>query len=338
MLFNLGGPDAPDAVQPFLRNLFSDRAIIGLPSVLRRPLARWVAARRAPVARAIYDQLGGSSPILAETRRQADALEAAVLDLGVSARCFVAMRYWKPFIAEAFAQVIDFRPEVTLLLPLYPQFSTTTTGSSFAEWKRLSRAGDAAEPQRSIRSYPELSGFIDALSDLVQQTFTRRKQDVDYRVLLSAHGLPKRIVQKGDPYCNEVQRTARALVERLGITGTDWRVTYQSRVGPLEWVGPATDAEIRRAGRDGKGVVVVPVSFVSEHAETLVELDIDYARLARESGVPDYLRVPSVGTHPRFIAGLADLAVGALVDDGARLDLTVPTGERAVRQVEGGLW
>ncbi|MBV9332062.1 MAG: ferrochelatase [Alphaproteobacteria bacterium] len=314
VLFNLGGPDSPEAVAPFLRNLFSDPAIIALPGFLRRPLARIIAARRGSTARGIYAQLGGKSPILTETCRQKAALEAAMRERGIDAQCVIGMRCWKPFIRDAFDEIERLAPDTVLLLPLYPQYSTTTTGSSLKEWERLSSAQNSAKAI-PITSYPELGGFIDALADLLQQSLTRRRQDVDYRILLSAHGLPKRIVEKGDPYCRQVERTARALVERLGIV-EDWRVTYQSRVGPLAWVGPATDDEIRRAGSEGKGVIVVPISFVSEHAETLVELDIDYAKLARESGVPDYLRVPSVGTHPAFIAGLADLAAAAL--GGAR--------------------
>jgi ferrochelatase len=198
------------------------------------------------------------------------------------------------------------------MLPLYPQFSTTTSGSSFAEWHRAARRAGLTAPHLRVCCYPWDEGFIAAGADLIQTTFTRANRDVEYRLLLSAHGLPKRIVGKGDPYQWQVERTADALVERLGMRGLDWRVCYQSRVGPLEWLGPATDAEIRRAGREGKGVIVAPIAFVSEHSETLVELDMDYADVARASGVPDYLRVPAVGVHEAFIDGLSRLVLEAV--------------------------
>jgi len=298
VLFNLGGPDSPEAIEPFLRNLFRDRAILRLPWLIREPLARLIARRRAPVARAIYGQIGGRSPILEETQAQARALEAALAEH--QTRAFVAMRYWKPFAEETARAVAAWSPDRVVLLPLYPQFSSTTTASSLADWRRAARG-----PPHDICCYPTLEGFIAALAALTGETLAKAKSGIAYRLLLSAHGLPERIVARGDPYQWQVERTAAALVERLGIT--DWVVCYQSRVGPLQWIGPATDAEIRRAGRDGKGVIVVPVAFVSEHSETLVELDIEYAEVARQAGVPHYLRVPTVGTRQEFIDGLAGL-------------------------------
>ena len=312
VLFNLGGPDRLESVEPFLFNLFSDPAIIPFPSLLRRAVARFAARRRAPAARAIYEHLGGASPINEETRRQAGALDAELARRGIEARSFIAMRCWHPFIAEALAGVKAWSPERTILLPLYPQYSTTTTGSAFAEWDRLNRSAPVHASR--VRSFPTEPGFIVALADLINKTRTEAKPNVDYRLIFSAHGLPERTIAKGDPYASEVEATAHALVEKLGVTDHDWRLAYQSRVGPLKWIGPSTDAEIRRAGQDGKGVVVLPIAFVSEHSETLVELDIEYAKLANESGVRDYRRVPTVGTHPAFIAGLADLVTAALAN------------------------
>jgi ferrochelatase len=312
VLFNLGGPDSLEAVEPFLRNLFSDPAIIGLPAFLRLPVARLAAQRRAPLARKIYAEMGGASPINAETERQAHALETVLASRGIDAKCFVAMRCWHPLIADTARAVKAWAPERIVLLPLYPQYSTTTTASSFQEWDHAASSAALAANTQRVCCYPTETGFIDALSSLIHSTLTRRRDAVDYRVLFSAHGLPKRVVARGDPYRAHVEQTAQALVDPLGIEGLDWRVTFQSRVGPLEWIGPATDAEIRRAGAEGKGLVVVPIAFVSEHSETLVELDIEYARLARETGVPHYLRVPTVGTHARFIEGLADLVIQAL--------------------------
>jgi ferrochelatase len=203
------------------------------------------------------------------------------------------------------------------LLPLYPQYSTATTASSFAEWERLSRPTGLDAKSVHVCCYPRANGFIDAMAGLIHDTLTRAKPAVDYRFLFSAHGLPRRTVARGDPYPWQVEQTAKVLVQRLGITALDWRLTFQSRVGPLAWIEPATDVEIRNAGKEGKGVIVAPIAFVSEHSETLVELDMEYAKLARESGVADYLRVPTVGAHPLFIAALADLVEQALDRDAS---------------------
>jgi len=311
VLFNLGGPDSPEAVEPFLRNLFSDPAILTIPSLFRWPLAWLIARRRAPVARAIYDKIGGSSPIVAETKAQAKALDKILAERGVEARSFIAMRCWHPFSDEAAAQIKAWGAERIVLLPLYPQFSTTTSGSSLSDWDRAAAKAGLSMPTARICCFERAHGFVSAEAKLIQAAFRKAKPGVNYRLLLSAHGLPKRIIAKGDPYQWQVEQTAKAIVDALGIANLDWSVCYQSRVGPLEWIGPATDAEIRRAGAQGKGVVIAPIAFVSEHSETLVELDIEYAHLASASGVPDYLRVPAVGIHPDFVAALADLVMRA---------------------------
>ncbi len=312
VLFNLGGPDSPEAVEPFLRNLFSDPAVISLPAPLRMPIARFAARRRAPFAREIYAKIGGRSPINEETHKQSQALEAVLCARNVDAKCFVAMRCWHPLIEESVAAVKAWGPEKIVLLPLYPQYSTTTTASSFDEWDRAARRAGLSAPAQRICCYPAEAGFIGAMADLIHQTSTKAQSGVNYRLLFSAHGLPERTIARGDPYRSQVEKTAAALVDCLGTKDVDAQICFQSRVGPLRWIGPSTDDEIRRAGREGKGVIVVPIAFVSEHSETLVELDIEYAKLARESGVPDYLRVPTVGAHRAFVAGLADLVANAL--------------------------
>ena len=312
VLFNLGGPDSLDAVQPFLKNLFSDPAIISLPGFVRLPLARLIAARRAPLARQIYEHLGGKSPILEETEEQARALEAALASAGHQAKCFIAMRCWHPFTAAAVEAVNAYEPEEIVLLPLYPQYSTTTTKSSLAEWRKRASRANLRIPQHEVCCYPFEPGFIEAIADLTRNGLAKRKTGLDYRVLFSAHGLPKRVVERGDPYQWQVERTVDAVLARFGPE-VDWTICYQSRVGPLEWIGPATDAEIRRAGAEKKGLIVVPVAFVSEHSETLVELDIEYGvKLGQEVGVPDFIRVQTVRTHPAFIAALASLVTTAL--------------------------
>ncbi len=300
ILFNLGGPDSPDAVQPFLQNLFSDPAIIRLPSFLRLPLARFIARRRAPKARDIYARIGGSSPILGQTEAQARALEEA-LGTEHEWRGYVCMRYWHPMTEAVVRSVKRFAPDRIVLLPLYPQFSTTTTASSFEAWRK---AATFKVQTAKIEAYPTEPGFIAASVDLVKQGLAEAGS-VPKRVLFSAHGLPERVIKAGDPYQGQVEQTARAIAEQIG--GLDWTVCYQSRVGPLKWIGPSTEAEIVRAGSDKVGIVLYPLSFVSEHSETLVELDIEYRHLAERAGVPVYVRVPTVGTHPKFIGGLAAL-------------------------------
>jgi ferrochelatase len=305
ILFNLGGPDSLDAVQPFLRNLFGDPAILRLPALIRRPLASFLAGRRTAKARGIYAKIGGSSPILGQTEAQARALEE---ELGSADewRGYVCMRYWHPMTEAVVRSVERFAPDRIVLLPLYPQFSTTTTASSLKAWNDAATFKVAT---KIIDSYPTEPGFIAASVELVKQGLADAATEPK-RVLFSAHGLPERVIKAGDPYQAQVEQTAKAIADRLGEV--DWSICYQSRVGPLKWIGPSTDAEIRRAGADKAAVVIYPLSFVSEHSETLVELDIDYRHLAAEVGIPTYIRVPTVGTHPLFIAGLAKLVRNAL--------------------------
>lgn len=315
VLFNLGGPDGPAAVAPFLFNLFSDPAIIRLPNPLRWLVARLISRRRAPQARAIYDRIGGASPLLAQTKAQATALDAALADLG-AVRVFIAMRYWHPRADRTAAEVRAWAPDRVVLLPLYPQFSTTTTASSLAEWRRVAAKAGLVVPTHAVCCYPDDTGLIAAQAALVRDAWQAAKAHGQPRVLFSAHGLPKKIVAAGDPYQWQVERTAAAIVSAAGLPELDWSICYQSRVGPLEWIGPLTESEIERAGRDRVPLVVVPVAFVSEHSETLVELDLDYRERARVAGVPAYFRVPTVGTRPEFIAGLAHVVRSALERPG----------------------
>jgi ferrochelatase len=312
VLFNLGGPDSPEAVEPFLHNLFSDPAIINLPGILRWPVARMIAKRRAPIARKIYDHIGGRSPIFEETRKQANALEQALAAGGMEAKAFVAMRYWHPFSAGAARAVKAYQPDRIVLLPLYPQYSTTTTGSSLKDWARAARRAGLKTPTSRSCCYPWEPGFVAAATTKIGEAAKNLNPGLSYRLLLSAHGLPERIIQRGDPYQWQVEQSAAAMTKLLDRPELEAVVCYQSRVGPLEWIGPSTDAEIARAGCDGKGVIVAPVAFVSEHSETLVELDIEYRKLAAASGVPDYRRAATVGTHPDFIEGLAGLVRRAI--------------------------
>lgn len=322
VLFNLGGPDSLAAVRPFLTNLFNDPAIIRLPSLLRSMIAAWIARRRAPVAQKIYGHMGGRSPILPNTELQAQALRTA-LGPEMEAKVFIAMRYWHPMTAETVAAVKAYAPDQAILLPLYPQFSTTTTASSYKLWCEEAARQGLRAPHRLVCCYPTEPGFVAAAAELIAAGLARvRSSDPQAKplVVFSAHGLPKKVVTDGDPYVSQVEAGASAMVARLDLKPGDWVVSYQSRVGPLEWVGPATDAVIRQAAKDRRALVVFPIAFVSEHSETLVELDIEYRHLAEQTGAAAYVRVPAVGTHPAFIAGLANLVRGALARDAAIQD------------------
>jgi len=320
VLFNLGGPDSLDAVQPFLQNLFSDPAIIRVPGPVRWLLARLIARRRAPVARAIYEKMGGRSPIVPETEAQAAAV-AEILAKSAPEHAWhvaISMRYWHPFAAAAVRDVAAFAPDRVVLLPLYPQYSTTTTGSSFADWSDAATAAGITVPTTRVCCYPQDDGFIAAVVESAAEALVRARApapEAPLRLLFSAHGLPKKVIAAGDPYQAQVEMSVAAVRHRLdrdgNLAGVETVTCYQSRVGPLEWIGPASDVEIERAGRAGAAIVVVPIAFVSEHSETLVELDIEYRHIAEKAGAAAYIRVPTVGTAAPFIVGLARLAVDA---------------------------
>jgi ferrochelatase len=275
-----------------------------------------IAKRRGPVAREIYSRIRGRSPILEETLSQAAALENVLRRDGEEAKVFVAMRAWKPMSEETARAVAEYAPDRIVLLPLYPQYSTTTTASSVAAWREAATRIGVVAAERRVCCYPWDAGFVAVLASRIVEARTRCRAATEYRIIFSAHGLPQKTIASGDPYQWQVERTVEAVVRKPGLEGLDWRIAYQSRVGPLKWLKPATDAEIRRAGAEGKGLIVVPVAFVSEHSETLVELDIDYRNLARESGAADYIRVATVGTDEAFIGGLADLVGKAAAADG----------------------
>ena len=306
VLFNLGGPDTLEAVRPFLFNLFNDPAIFHLPQPFRSWLAAFVAKRRAPVAVEIYRHLGGGSPLLPNTEDQARALHQA-LGGGADTRVFVAMRYWHPFTAQTVADVQDWGADEIVLLPLYPQYSTTTTESSVKAWHEAARFLGLKVPTKTVCCYPTAPGFIDAVAELIAPALAGAGLYGKPRLLLSAHGLPETVVKGGDPYQFQCERTATAIVDKLGFPDLDWTVCYQSRVGPMKWIGPSTDESIRKAGQDKVPVVVAPIAFVSEHSETLVEIEIEYRKLAGEAGVPYFVRVPTVSSAPSFIAALAHL-------------------------------
>ncbi len=311
VLFNLGGPDALKSVRPFLFNLFSDPAIIGLPSLLRIPLAALIAGLRDHSARTNYARMGGASPLLAETEAQSEALKAA-LQAGLPdamVETFIAMRYWRPFSVETAAAVAAFAPDEIVLLPLYPQFSTTTTASSLKAWEAVYRGPGRS---RSVCCYPTLDRLIGAHARRIEAAWSAVGRPQPVRLVFSAHGLPQSVVAAGDPYAAQVAATVQAVASRLPEGLSDWRIAYQSRVGPMRWLAPTTLDEIEMAASGGVGVMISPIAFVSEHVETLVELDHDYRLRAEAAGIGVYIRVPTLSVEAGFIDGLAELAIEAL--------------------------
>ncbi len=311
VLFNLGGPDRPEAVRPFLRNLFSDPAILPAPAPVRFLLSRYIAGRRTAPARAAYEQLGGASPLLEQTEAQAKALAAALAEAGRDARCFVAMRYWHPRAAAVLPAVRDWQPDEIVALPLYPQFSTTTSGSSLAEWRKLAGANAGL---RVLCCHPLLAGLIEAWAEPLAAAIRRARAAAPVQVLFTAHGLPERVIAKGDPYAWQVEQTAEALRAAAEARldehdGIDWRVTWQSRATPEKWLQPDTRAEVKAAASEGLALVLAPVAFVSEHSETLVELDIEYRAVAERAGAAAWERVATPRTAPSYIEGLAALVL-----------------------------
>lgn len=306
VLFNLGGPDTLENVKPFLFNLFNDPAIIGLPNPFRRLLAMLISSKRESKAQGIYAHIGNGSPILKNTQAQAEALTQRLEKHG-NVKTFICMRYWHPMTPEVIDQVADFAPDNIILLPLYPQFSTTTTGSSVKEWKKHADKKLKDIPIHTVCCYPTQPSWIACVASLVKKNYM--EASTPPRILFSAHGLPEKIIAKGDPYQWQVEQTTQAIIKQLAIDGLDYVNCYQSRVGPLKWIGPSTEDEIKRAGVDKKSIMLVPIAFVSEHSETLVELDIEYKELAEHHDIEKYIRVPTVSADEHYIEALAQMCL-----------------------------
>jgi len=316
VLFQLGGPDSPEAVEPFLYNLFCDPDIINFPLawMARRPLAWWIARRRAQVVRDHYNAIGGQSPIRLLTARQARKLEAALAgDFDV--RCWVAMRYWRPLTDEAAAAVQAASLDRLVLLPLYPQYSFATTVSSLKEWNRIYRPGSRGPTVRVIDEFHTHPLYIQAVAERIVASLTHFDKPGEAHVVFSAHGLPLSLIERGDPYQRHVQETVGAVLARGGWPN-EHTLCYQSRLGRQKWLEPSLHDTIERLARQGeKHLLVVPVSFVTEHIETLYEINIETREEAVAAGVQQFEMVPAVGDSPRFISALADLVRTALQDD-----------------------
>ena len=307
ILFNLGGPDKLESVEPFLFNLFNDPAIISIPSLFRYPLAKFISKRRTPIAKNIYKEIGNKSPILEFTQDQAKSLENNLKKEG-NYRCFVVMRCWHPRATIVIKKVKEYDPEEIILLPLYPQFSASTSGSSINEWNDLCVKENYKIKTKTVCCYPTESNFIDSHVSLIKKTL-QNVENNNFKLIFSAHGLPENKIKKGDPYQWQVEQTVKEIVSKLQTVNLNYTISYQSRVGPMKWIGPSTDSEIIKYSKEKKGVVIVPVAFVSEHSETLVDLDIEYKRLAEKNGCSFYKRVPALGIEEYFVKGLAELVL-----------------------------
>ena len=308
ILFNLGGPDKIENVEPFLFNLFNDPAILNLPTLLRYPLAKLISNRRAPVAKKIYEELGGSSPILKLTKEQSNALETKLNQTQTDNeyKCFIVMRCWNPRATDVIKNVQSFNPGEVILMPLYPQYSAATSGSSIKEWKDVCKKNNYKVKTSTICCYPTDKNFINAHT---KEIIKKIKDLKNFKLIFSAHGLPEKNIKKGDPYQWQVEQSVKKIVENLNVENLDWILSYQSRVGPLKWIGPSTEDIIIKNSKIGKHIVLVPIAFVSEHSETLVELDIEYKEIADANGCENYTRVPALGINEDFIRAVSELII-----------------------------
>lgn len=307
LLLQMGGPDSLEAVEPFLLNLFADRDIIRIgPSFLQPFIARMIVRRRAPRVRENYRQIGGKSPLRELTEQQAAALQR---ELGDGFRCFVAMRYWKPFTAEALSVIRREGFTRLIALSLYPHFSRATSGSSFNELEReLKRSGITADIVR-IRSFHDHPLYIDALAEKVEAGLSAFPDRTRVQLFFSAHSLPQSFIDSGDPYLDHIQGTVRLVMERF--EGISHHLAFQSRAGPVKWLEPSTEEKLKELAADGcKEVLMVPLSFVSDHIETLHEIDMEYREEAHRLGITDFRRMESLNSSPAFIRCLAELVRG----------------------------
>ncbi len=318
LLLNLGGPDKLEDVRPFLYNLFSDPEIIRLPSpLLQAPLAWLISTLRAKQSQQNYKKIGGGSPLRRITEEQAQALRSKLVQNGHDVQVYVGMRYWHPFTEEAIAQIKRDKIEELVILPLYPQFSISTTGSSFRLLDRIWQTDPELQKIKYtvVPSWYENSGYLQAMANLIATKLDQVKDPSTAHVFFSAHGVPVSYIEEaGDPYQKEIEACAALIMQKLNRQNP-YKLAYQSRVGPVEWLQPYTDVAIEELAAQGvKELVVVPISFVSEHIETLEEIDMEYREIAEHAGIETFARVPAPDTDPTFIQALADVVIKALSD------------------------
>ncbi|MEA5571115.1 ferrochelatase [Calothrix sp. UHCC 0171] len=316
LLLNLGGPDKLEDVGPFLYNLFSDPEIIRLPFPwLQKPLAWFIATRRTKRSQENYKKIGGGSPLRRITEAQGQALKEQLQAMGEDAEIYIGMRYWHPYTEEAIARLTQDQVDELVILPLYPQFSISTSGSSFRLLEQIWKTDPKLQAQKYtvISSWYKQPGYLQAMAELIAQELDQLENPEQGHVFFSAHGVPKSYVEEaGDPYQQEIEECTELIMRTLNRPNA-YTLAYQSRVGPVEWLRPYTEDAIVELGEQGiQDLVVVPISFVSEHIETLEEIDIEYRELAEEAGIHNFRRVPALNTHPVFIRALADLALDAI--------------------------
>lgn len=321
LLLNLGGPEKIEDVRPFLYNLFSDPEIIRLPwQGLQKPLAWLISTLRAKKSQENYLQIGGGSPLLQITEAQAEALTAKLSELGQNAKVYIGMRYWHPFTEEAIAQIEKDQVEKVVILPLYPQFSISTSGSSFRVLEEMWKTDPKLQQIKYtlIPSWYDAPGYLEAMADLIAQELDQFENPEQVHIFFSAHGVPVSYVEEaGDPYQKEIEECTRLIMQTLKQPN-QYTLAYQSRVGPVEWLKPYTEDALKELGeQEVQDLLVVPISFVSEHIETLQEIDIEYREVAEEAGIENFRRVPALNTHPRFIESLAQLVIDS-VDSNPR--------------------
>lgn len=307
ILFNLGGPDSIENVKPFLYNLFSDKWIIRIPFGIRHFFAFMISSLRAKSAAENYKLMGSKSPLLEETIKQKEALEIILKSRNFgNFKIFISMRYWHPRASEVICEVKDYNPDQVILLPLYPQFSSSTTLSSFEEFEALYKKAKINVPLKKIGCYFDQQDFINSHIKLIKQELKNFTDKENVRILFSAHSIPKKFVTQGDPYEWQINKTLQAILKDEEISKYDNLLCYQSKVGPIEWLSPSTEHEIEKAAKDKINLVIVPIAFISEHIETLVELDIEYKDIADKYGIK-YIRIPALSIDENFIKGLADM-------------------------------
>jgi len=315
VLFQLGGPDSSDAVEQFLYNLFCDPDIIDFFGAwfARRPLARYIARTRASVVRHHYDAIGGHSPIRLLTERQARALEAALAP-HCGAKCFIAMRYWHPLSAETAAQVNAWNAPDLVLLPMYPQYSFATTSSSLKEWKRVYHPNGNAPRTHTVETFFDHPLYVQSIAEKISVALTHFDHPDRAHIVFSAHGLPLSLIERGDPYARQVADTVKLVMQRGGWKN-EHTLCFQSKVGRRKWLSPSLIDTIGKLARAGeKNLLVVPIAFVTEHIETLHEINIEAREQAHKLGIEQFEMMPAVGDSPTFISALADVVLRSLSD------------------------
>ncbi|MCL6434389.1 MAG: ferrochelatase [Leptolyngbyaceae cyanobacterium HOT.MB2.61] len=316
LLLNLGGPDKLEDVRPFLYNLFADPEIIRLPFPwMQRPLAWLISTMRAKRSQENYQLIGGGSPLRRITEEQAQALQTRLQQKGQEATVYIGMRYWHPFTEEAVARIKRDRVNRLVILPLYPHFSISTSGSSFRLLEKIWEEDPALQAidYTVVQSWYDRPGYLTAMAQLIAQEIDQFPNPNEVHVFFSAHGVPISYVEEaGDPYQKEIEDCVALIMQMLNRPNAH-TLAYQSRVGPVEWLQPYTEDALKELAEQGvKDMVVVPISFVSEHIETLQEIDIEYREIAEEAGIENFHRVPALNTHPVFIDDLANMVLESM--------------------------